>query len=326
MKSRDNIKESLFKNNELTRGAFISNMKDYLNQLLNKPSLATPNDVLRSFGINGPKALEIVLDKNKPHGPLVTRTEKIKTGNNGRDKFYVKYTLLNNENNFYDKMKTLYAKYIENNKLTENLLKEDSEGGFYGGAASASNCNDTAPITPMSKPIKRKTVYITQEQLNYLKEAIEMDTMHGDFGYDAPGLSIPKNDPVFNHKNMIKKSRKVNESFGSDFKTITGDVFWSLNQIIDEKTIDDLSERGIIPEELSGDFGIQITIKYETGFDPNSGPWSEELDRYISGGEYDEAVSFINQIKNNKLKNVALNSLEDVLYVDGNDLMNVEDF
>ena len=54
-----------------------------------------------------------------------------------------------------------------------------------------------------AKPIKR-TIYMTEEQLNYLKEEAVMDSPINNFGYDAPAFGN-KNDPAFNHKDMFKK-------------------------------------------------------------------------------------------------------------------------
>ena len=90
----------------------------------------------------------------------------------------------------------------------ESIINEDGEG--VGGATAAANCNASAPITPLfGKPLRRKTIYVTQEQydkLEKLKEAVEMDTTFGDFGYDAPPFNDKKNDPAYDHTNLIKNS------------------------------------------------------------------------------------------------------------------------
>ena len=82
----------------------------------------------------------------------------------------------------------------------EDMMTEEDGGGATSADASG------AFVQPLfGKPIKRKTVYLTQEQVDKLKEAVEMDTAFGDFGYDAPPLK-KKKDPAYDHKNMIKKS------------------------------------------------------------------------------------------------------------------------
>ena len=93
----------------------------------------------------------------------------------------------------------------------ESKINEDGEGGTMAGMGGATSCDASSGqfVQPLfGKPIKRKTVYLTQEQVNYLKEEAEMDTAFGDFGYDVPfgNGKLQKKDPTFNHKNMIKKS------------------------------------------------------------------------------------------------------------------------
>ena len=91
-------------------------------------------------------------------------------------------------------------------------LNEDGEGG---GATSADASGQfTQPL--FGEPIKRKTMYITQEQEEYIKtivtEEAVMDTQHGDFGFDAPigDGKKNKNNKFFasanDHKNIMKKS------------------------------------------------------------------------------------------------------------------------
>ena len=66
-------------------------------------------------------------------------------------------------------------------------------------------------VQPMGgKPIRR-ALYITQEQNDYLKNKLneespaEVNTMFGDFGFDANGLKMKKSDSAFNHKEIFKK-------------------------------------------------------------------------------------------------------------------------
>lgn len=89
----------------------------------------------------------------------------------------------------------------EKNILNIGNINEDGEGGAT--SCDASSGQFVQPL--FGKPIKRKTVYLTQEQVDYLKEEVEMDTAFSDFGYDAPAFANKK-DPTLNHKDMIKKS------------------------------------------------------------------------------------------------------------------------
>lgn len=75
---------------------------------------------------------------------------------------------------------------------TPETLKEEGEGATSAGASGQF-------VKPLfEKPIKRKTIYITQEQLDYIKETIKeeavMDTAFGNFGYDAPFGDGKKNN------------------------------------------------------------------------------------------------------------------------------------
>lgn len=97
------------------------------------------------------------------------------------------------------------------NVVGEGTINEDGEmsaGGTMDGMGGATNASSSGQfVQPLfGKPIKRKTIYLTQEQVNYLKEEAELDTTFGDFGYDANALNLDSDDPSFNHQDMIKKS------------------------------------------------------------------------------------------------------------------------
>lgn len=90
-----------------------------------------------------------------------------------------------------------------------HYIKEDGEGGVMGGATTSVSSGQY--VQPMGgKPIRR-ALYITQEQNDYLKDKLneespaEVNTMFGDFGFDANGLKTKKSDSAFNHKEIFKK-------------------------------------------------------------------------------------------------------------------------
>ena len=96
--------------------------------------------------------------------------------------------------------------------LGESTINEDGEGGVMADMGGATNASSSGQfITPMAKPIRRKTMYITQEQEDYIKKKLNEDspcvmgTKAGDFGYDAP-ISVSEDDPTLDHENMMKKS------------------------------------------------------------------------------------------------------------------------
>ena len=95
-----------------------------------------------------------------------------------------------------------------NEKNHKPHIIDEEDGGAMGATSTFGDAGDNGSgqfVQPLGKPIKRKTIYITQEQYDHIKEAVEMDTAFGDFGYDSPGLK-KKKDPAYNHKDMMKKS------------------------------------------------------------------------------------------------------------------------
>lgn len=180
-------------NEQITVFSFIHHVKDYLKKLLKDPVYAKPDDFLIANGLNGETLKKHLEDAN-----LIAKHEKIETFN-GKDKFLISYTV--SMENGEKKLRRLYSKLFEQNIIESTILKECD----CGGATAAAACNDSAPITPFSKPMRRKTVYISQKQYDKLQEEAVMDTAIGDFGYDAPPFA-KKKDPAYNHKNMMKKS------------------------------------------------------------------------------------------------------------------------
>lgn len=102
-----------------------------------------------------------------------------------------------------------------NPNFGRDTLMEDGEGG--GATAADASGQYTTPL--FGGPIKRKTVYITQEQVDYIKRAINeeegncpVQSRIGGFGYTAPigdGKNNKGNDfykEANDHKDMMKKS------------------------------------------------------------------------------------------------------------------------
>jgi hypothetical protein len=100
----------------------------------------------------------------------------------------------------------------------DGKLMEDGEGG--GATTADASGQYTTPL--FGGPIRRKTMYITQEQEEYLKKTINeeegncpvQNTKIGAFGYTAPigdGKNNKGNDfykEANDHKDMMKKSWK----------------------------------------------------------------------------------------------------------------------
>ena len=201
----DKLSKYNVQGDEITVYEFMSHTQNYIRKLLREPSTATPDEFLLSFGLTGPILLKSLLDSN-----IINRRERIispKAPEDGnRDKFAIKYSI--NRKNYNENMRRLYRNLFSDKWLNESRFISEE----MGGATSAAACNDSAPTVPFSDK-KGRTIIITKEQAEWLAEELlkedspaEMDTRFGNFGYDAPGLSIGKDDPSMNHSNIMKNS------------------------------------------------------------------------------------------------------------------------
>lgn len=113
---------------EMTRYAFMSHMEDYIKQLLSNPLKAKTDSFLQAYGIDGPKALSMLLKRENPSdemSAILIRTEKIRPEElseedkqNGvvpKDKFHIKYKLPRKD--YKRKMRNLYISMFENNSV-----------------------------------------------------------------------------------------------------------------------------------------------------------------------------------------------------------------
>lgn len=118
-------------------------------------------------------------------------------------------TSWSNESKIKSELKRIY-KEVSSIAYDKDRLNEDGEGATNADASG----QYTTPL--FGKPIKKKTMYITQEQEEYIKNVIAeesvMDTSFGDFGFDAPigDGKKNKNNKFFadanDHKDIMKKS------------------------------------------------------------------------------------------------------------------------
>lgn len=205
------------KHEEMTRHAFISHMQAYMKKLLTDPLRADTDEFLKLHGIDGPKAIKILTYRSNPedeNSAVVVKSASIKDngvdedGNRLKDSFTVKYKIPRKD--YTKKMRNLYISLFENNEIEGCPINEEGEGG---GATSADASGQyTTPL--FGGPIRRKTVYITQEQVDFIKKAINeeegncpVQSRIGGFGYDAPmnnGSDFYKE--ANDHKDMMKKS------------------------------------------------------------------------------------------------------------------------
>ena len=176
--------------------SFINHTKDYMKRLFQDPINTQPDSFLISHGLNGEILKKHLEDKN-----LIVKKTQIKNVD-GKDKFHISYKL--NTSNGDRPLRRLYAELFESN-IIENTVLNETDCCFALGDGGVDSNNGTYETTLTKTPQRRKTIYITKEQYDMLKEEAVMDTSIGDFGYDAPPFK-KKKDPAYNHKNMMKKS------------------------------------------------------------------------------------------------------------------------
>lgn len=198
-------------NKEMTYYAFLSHVKSYLKKLLTDPISAQPDDFLKNYGLEGKELNSKLTDNN-----IIIKNEKIDSSGE-KDMFKISYKIP--RQNFERKMKRLYSSLFESNIVDANVLNEDGCAGVMQGGGGNPNAGQfEQPL--FGKPLRRKTLYVTQEQydkLQNLKEEAVMNTAVGDFGYDAPAFA-EKGDPTLDHKNMMKKSFK---GYGKKHKSLS---------------------------------------------------------------------------------------------------------
>ena len=198
-------------NKEMTYYAFLSHVKSYLKKLLTDPISAQPDDFLKNYGLDGKELNSKLTDNN-----IIIKNEKIDSSGD-KDMFSITYKIP--RQNFERKMKRLYSSLFESNIVDEEILVEtDCGGAMQGGGGNPNAGQFEQPI--FGKPLRRKTLYVTQEQydkLQSLKEEAVMNTPAGDFGYDAPAFA-KKGDPTLDHKNMMKKSFR---GYGKKHKSLS---------------------------------------------------------------------------------------------------------
>ena len=112
-----------------------------------------------------------------------------------------------------NKMKSELKKIFD--KVSAMAYDKDRLNEEGDGATNASSSGQF-DVPCFGGPIKKKTMYITQEQEEFIKKVIKeesvMDTQHGNFGFDAPigDGKKNKNNKFFaganDHKDMMKKS------------------------------------------------------------------------------------------------------------------------
>ena len=205
---------------EVTKYAFMSSIRAFISGLLKKPY---STDVPKLFKDNNISKKKLVNDLIQS-GIIEKRSNIIDKSNSDYDtpQYQISYRL-SDKRNFNDKIDRMYDKYFK--KIDEcdcGGCTGGSGGGDVSGATNAQSSGQyTAPIN--KKPIKRKTLYMTESQFNMIMETInavnagdtdlideESTTFTvGALGdYTANGLALKKNDPAYKRpKGKITVSR-----------------------------------------------------------------------------------------------------------------------
>lgn len=184
-------------NNEITFFGFLSHTKAFLKDLLVNPLTADVDTYLKENGLDRESFINILLSKN-----ILEKDTKIED-KNGSDKFMVSFKIP--KRNFERKMRRLYSALFEIHEIQESYLNKvelhetDCAGAMQGGGTNPDAGQFTAPIGK----VQRRRIYVTNEQLNIIKETSTSDA--GNYQYDVPLNFNNGNDPAYNHKNIIAK-------------------------------------------------------------------------------------------------------------------------
>lgn len=165
---------------EITFYRFMSEMKGFLGRLLKDPIGAQPSNFLKELGFSKSRIINVLMKKD-----ILERNEKILTPDKtGEEK--VKYAVIYKvrRKDFERKMKRLYSRYFEKNlpekqETFQQSFPEKStaleecdggaagDAGAFGGATSAMNSGQY--VAPLGDVQRRKTVYMTEAQIKYIK-------------------------------------------------------------------------------------------------------------------------------------------------------------
>jgi hypothetical protein len=112
-------------------------MQAYMKKLLTKPLEADTDEFLKSHGIDGPRALQILTTKTVPddeNSAIVIKTTSIRDngvdedGKRNKDSFIVKYKIPRKDYN--KKMRGLYISLFERHLVDNNPLLEEGAWGY----------------------------------------------------------------------------------------------------------------------------------------------------------------------------------------------------
>lgn len=179
-------------NDEITFFSFLLHTKAFLKELLTNPISAQLDDFLIKNGLSKKDFLKLLSDRD-----IIQKETKIESVDDN-DRFMVSYKIP--KKNFERKMRRLFSFLFEKNEIVENQMLDETD---CGGAMQGGGSNPDAGqfIQPIAK-VQRRKIYLTKEQAEIIKEMVTCDAGH--YQYDVPFKFNNGNDPVYNHKNMVK--------------------------------------------------------------------------------------------------------------------------
>lgn len=198
---------------EVTYGEFKSHTKDFLKQLITKPSQAKVDDFLlnclREKGMSQSDFVKALLSSG-----VIERKEKVDDGlgenGSGKPTFSIAYKVPGYR--FEHKLKKLHISLFEKNVPDGELLEATACAGDGAGQF----------VQPFA-PVQRRTIYMTEEQFNSLMSTLDeaTTTMNaGNYQYDVP-FPVDSDDPTLKH-NKGKKHGTAENAIGMDRLTEGG--------------------------------------------------------------------------------------------------------
>ena len=191
---------------EVTYGEFKSHTKDFLKQLITKPSQAKVDDFLlnclREKGMSQSDFVKTLLSSG-----VIERKEKVDDGlgenGSGKPTFSITYKVPGYR--FEHKLKKLHISLFEENVPDGELLEATACAGDGAGQF----------VQPFA-PVQKRTIYMTEEQFNSIMNNLDEATAGdiGGFDYDAP-FPVKKGDPTLKH-NKGKKHGTAENAIGMD--------------------------------------------------------------------------------------------------------------
>lgn len=182
---------------KMTRYAFISHMEDYMKKLLKDPLRADTDSFLKSYGIDGPVALKMLLKKSNPDdetSSILLRTEKIKdngfdeNGKRNKDTFEVSYKIPRKD--YTKKIRNLFINLFEQNIVDNDTLNEGAWGyGILDNDSALDNQSEFASqcLSVLSSKIS---------QLNNLNGQIDSQELWSNTGVLIDFLKKYKDDEI----------------------------------------------------------------------------------------------------------------------------------